>query len=235
MATAQELIRTALKKINVIDPLETATASEMQDGLAELNRMLDTWTANRQMIFARNEVTKVLTAGLGEYSIGSGGDIDTSRPEGIETAFVRDSSGFDHSLDVNMSQTEYNWIGHKSTQGIPYRLYYHKSHPLGMVYFYYVPDSTSTYTVYLYAWQPFTTVASLTTSLSYPPGYEDALVGSLAKRLAPDYKAVVSQELATFTAEALDSITSNNVVVKPVDMGLDSFNREVPMFDITEG
>lgn len=235
MATARELIKAALVKINVIDPEETPTATDSTDGLAELNRMLDSWSINRHMIYVMNEVTKVLTAGKGDYTIGSGGEIDTARPVSIESGFIRDSSNYDHNLDVNMSQTEYNWLGHKSSQGIPYRLFYNKTHPLGKIYLYYVPDSSSTYTAYLYAWQPFTAIASLDTAISYPPGYEDALVGSLAMRFSVNYNRPVSAELATFTAESLDNITSNNAAPKSLDIGLDSFNREFPMFDITEG
>ena len=87
--TAQELIKAALRAVGAIPTGETPTASELADGLEALQIMLRSWAAEGLLIYAYTEDTHTLTAGDGEYSIGSGGDIDTTRPERIESAYIK--------------------------------------------------------------------------------------------------------------------------------------------------
>ena len=68
---------------------------------------------------------------------------------------------------------------------MPTGIYYDPSYPDGRVYVVPVPDTALTIT--LVHDEAFTALASVSTSLSFPPGYERALRYALAVELAPEF------------------------------------------------
>lgn len=205
--TARTLIARSLRDLGVLAVGETPTGPEASDALIKLNELLEAWSLERLMIYAINEVTKTLTGADATYTIGSGGDINTSRPLRIEEAVLRDAQNLDLPMRI-LTLEEYSSIALKSTTSTYSRwLYYDNAYPLGTITLWPVP-STSDKTLHLWLWQPLTSVASLDTSLNLPPGYTRALRTHLAADLAPEYGVEISAILAAVGADAKAAIKS---------------------------
>lgn len=209
MGTARQIITDAFKVIGEYQKGETLSADDAQDGLRALNLMLDGWANERLMLFQLVERSGALTSGDGEYTIGSGGDFDTTRPVRIESAFVRDSSNIDYAVSV-VENDVYQSISQKNiTSFNPRYLYYRANYPLGTIYLY--PYPSSGFTLYMQVWDQLTQFTNLTTSASFPPGYEECLIYNLAKRIAPMYEASMSPEAIDTANKTKGNIMALNV------------------------
>lgn len=206
MATAQTLIDRACRLVGAVASGESASTDETADFLIALNAMLESWNLDRLAIYALVDVTKVLTSSDAAYSIGSGGDINTTRPVEIHAASVT-VSGVDLPLMV-ISKDSWDAIGVRSVTGVPDRLYYEPAYPLGVVNLYPVPDST--YTLTLAVRSPLTSFATAATSVSLPPGYERALAYNLAIEIAPELGRQVPAEVARIAVQSLAAIKRLN-------------------------
>ncbi|OGP65294.1 MAG: hypothetical protein A3K22_05915 [Deltaproteobacteria bacterium RBG_16_42_7] len=176
---AQGMIERAFRLVGIKSP----TSTKLADGLIVLNMMLGSWSADKLLIYTTQEENFSLTATDGIYTLGSGGDFNTSRPQRIIQAFIRDSSGYDYPLAINIIQ-DYNDLTLKTTPGRPTGISYFSDYPLATIKLYPVPDAA--YTLYLSSLKPFTSFSTLTTEAVFPPGYEDALVSNLAVKLAAE-------------------------------------------------
>jgi hypothetical protein len=218
MGTASQIITDALKLLRVYQSGENLGASEGQDGLRSLNLMLDGWANERLMLFQLVERTHALTATTESYTIGSGGDIDTTRPVKIENAFTRDAD--DHDLQIAIiSNDEYSQIHDKTLDGTyPLYLYYRPNYPLGTINLYPAPGSGLT--LHLQVWDQLTQFTNLTTSASFPPGYERCLIYNLAIELAPMFGTTVTQEIAKIANESKAWIKTVNFTVQRLEYDL---------------
>lgn len=190
MSTAQALILAAYQKIGYYAANETMNASDSALGLQQLNMMLDSWSNQPQACFAITEQNFSLTVAKSRYSIGSGGDINASRPiriiEGAGAAYVQDTNGNNTPVDV-VTRQDWNQIGNRSglTQSnLPTVLFYDPQMPLGYINVWPQPNAGG-YTLYFDAYLQFTDASSLTSSFTLPPGYELAIQDNLALMLWP--------------------------------------------------
>lgn len=183
MTTARELITRSFRKAKILARGENLTAEEANDGLAELNALLSSWSTEGLMAYSRVSENFTLTPNDGEYTIGSGGDFNTIRPMFISSAFVRDS-GTDYALSI-ISEEAYNAIPDKDQTGIPRSLVFDNGNPLAKIKLY--PYPSSNYTLHLLSEKPLTSISTLDTVLSFPSGWEDALDYNLQVRLSPQY------------------------------------------------
>lgn len=133
--TAQELIEGAGRLLSV----NNMSAAELADALESLQVMLRGWSVDGINVEILTEITHTLTAGDAEYSIGSGGDIEADWPTEIMHAFVT-VGGVDYPVKV-IGEAAYDRISLKTIGGIPSRLFYKNSYPLGAIKLYYVPQS----------------------------------------------------------------------------------------------
>jgi len=185
MATARTIINRALRAINVSAISETPSADEANAGLDALNDLLASWANEKVMTYQLVQRTKALTAGTQTYTIGSGGDIDTTRPLKIDNAFTRDSSNNDTYIEV-IDNSQWSRIGLKDAgQAYPIYLYYRPNYPLGQINLY--PPPSSGLTLYLEVWDQFSSISTLDTSISLPPGYDRLIKYALAIELATEY------------------------------------------------
>lgn len=185
MTTAVNLIERSLRLISVLGSgRRTANANELADGLVTLNAMMESMSIDRSLIYQKLEETHVLTVGVADYSIGSGGDINTARPVRIENAFIRDSAGYDYTMTQINNET-YDSIGQKSIQSRPQYYFYDEIYPLAYIRLLYVPSATDT--LHFNSWKQLQTFATATTALSLPLGYEGMIVYNLAVWLHGEY------------------------------------------------
>jgi len=208
MGTANQIITDALKLIGVYQKGEAIDGDEAADGLRALNLMIDSWANESLMLFQFVQRSLALTAGDPSYTIGSGGDIAVTRPVKIHHAFVRDSSNNDSDLYI-INNADYSSIPLKTNgNAYPTALYYRPNFPLGAITLY--PEPSASLTLYLECWDQLTQFASLTTSASFPPGYERALIYNLPIEIASMYGKSVLPEVIKIANDAKSRIKDVN-------------------------
>jgi hypothetical protein len=194
--TGRDLVSAALRKIGVLASEETPSNSEATDGLAELNRMLGSWSNERLLIPAVVREEFSLTAGDQTYTLGAtGADFTTSRPVNVDRATIEDqtaSPAAEYPVDI-LTPQQWAAIAQKETgNSVPTKLYVEGTYPNATLHLY--PKPQGNLKLVLYSEKPLSTIA-LNDTLALQPGAEDALVCNLAKRLAPEYGKLISDDL----------------------------------------
>lgn len=220
--TVGDLLKSSLRLIGAVAVGETPSNDEMKDALSALNTMLDGWSTHRLTVYATTQESLALTAGDYEYTIGSSGDLNTTKPVQILSAFTRDSSGQDYPVKVYTDRERYNAIIDKDATGRPEEILYIPSHPLGYLYTY--PASDTAYTLYIESLKPLSALSGYTTEISLPTGYERALKYNLAVELAPEFGVSVSPEVAAIASVSYKAIANVNTPTVTATM-------DVPMTD----
>ena len=198
--TANTLIKASLRLIGAIATGETPTASEMDDGLEALQFMLRNWSSRGIRIPYYTRVSATFN-GSTYYTIGSGGDIDTTRPSLIVAA---------ESTDYPIKITDFNTyqllsISDSGAGDCEY-IWYNPSYPLGYIY----PWPLSSETITLTCLVPMTEPATIAATVSFPPEYDDAIKYNLAIRLAPEYEREPSRAVVGIANETMTAIENNN-------------------------
>jgi hypothetical protein len=201
--TAQELIKSSLRTLGVIASGETPAAEELNDALAALNSMLDSWSAQGLKVPSLTQVSVPLLAGTASYSIGTGGTVAVARPSEVIGGYIRDSGGHDYPLSI-LSAGEYRGIGEKTTSSRPTGVFYDPSYPIGYLRFYPTPDTNET--AYLDCLTPGTAIAGLTSTVNVPADYIRAIKYQLAIEIAPEYGREPSAIVAARAQEAMTAI-----------------------------
>lgn len=181
--TAHTLIKAALRSIGVIATGETPSAEELTDGLECLRLMLRHWADKNIRIYYTIETSKELD-GSESYTIGLGGDINIARPSGIKRVYIKDDYGNEEDISFR----------------------YNAAYPTGTIYI----DSTLTGTAYIESFKQFTEPNVITSTISFPPGYDEAIKWNLAVRLAPEYGKEPSGIVMSLALSALSDIESKN-------------------------
>lgn len=189
--TALNIITRAMRKAGILSNVESPTSDEANDALDTMNDIIASLSNDGLLVYAHTTESFSITGGTGSYTIGSGGDFNTSRPLSILSAYCRDSSGTDSTVG-QIGQAEYAKLATKTTQGRPKYFYYDNDYSLGTLNLYPVPDTS--YTFYITSEKPITSFSSLTTSFDMPPGWALLLTDALAISLAPEYGVQTPQE-----------------------------------------
>jgi len=209
--TGRDVLSASLRLIGVYASGESPTADEATDGLAALNRMLDSWSTQRLLIYYIPREVFTFTANKGSYTMGSGGDFNTTRPlklENVELILNDVSPSIERPIQI-ATKDEYAAIISKSlTSTIPLLVYSDENYPLPTLNFYPVPNTA--YQVAIYSWKQLTNVATLDTALSFPPGYERALIYNLALEISPEYGKNPSEVVVQTAMEAKGNIKRLN-------------------------
>lgn len=186
MATARDIINRSLKLIGVLAQGETATADQLTDGLDALNDMLDSWSTQNLMIYQYTDEELTLAPSQSVYTMGSGGDLDTTRPIEIVNMIWRDNTdGLDLPIKI-VPQAQYKYEPNKDTENsVISTCYVNYKHPLVELTFWPVPSTAEK--VEITSYKPLTTYSALSTTVDLPPGYLKALRFNLAIELAPEY------------------------------------------------
>ena len=207
MVTA-DLIRATLRLIGAISSSETPNADESSDALEALNLMLGSWGASRFLSASTAKITHNCN-GSTSYTIGVGGDINTTRPTAIYNAFWS-VGGLDYPLTF-LDYSDYQDIGIKTVGGIPEYITLKPDNPLSTIYIFPVPANG---TLTLDNIRPATDL-TLADDLPYPPEWIRALKFNLAVELSPEFGFTVSPELALL-AEQSKTIVMRSMVTVPL-------------------
>lgn len=213
--TAIALITRALRLIQVCSAGNPPTADEAQDGLTSLNALINSWAAMRLSIYFTSRSVYPLQIGVQDYTIGPGGDFDTARPMFIAGAGIVSFNNplqpleltFSHVLDTQ----EWASIPTKAVySALPTAMYYDYAFPLGGLHFWPIPNNLPV-SVALYLPTAITGFDDFTTDVVLPPGYEDALLYSLAMRLYPEYGKSPDPVVVQMAASSLALVKRANI------------------------
>lgn len=209
--TARATIQGALKLIGVLDPAETMSPEDSDDGLIMLNNIVDAWNLERLNIYTITEV--VATFAGASATIGPGQQINTPRPMRIESAFYR-RSGIDYQLRI-VDVDEYNAITLKTVSGdYPEVMYYNGDSPTGTVFVWPVPASNE---YHLQVQSQLTAFTDLDDLHTLPQGYQKALMYTLAPEMALLHQRTVPPLVMQTAMQIRRSLKRANVVVPLLD------------------
>ena len=203
MATVSDIVTGGLRLIGIRDLTDEDRITEAIDAL---NSML---TAMRKD-FHHSPVEEIfpLVVGTNEYTIGTGGTFNTSRPIDIISAFIRDTSGNDHEVRTDLSKKDYDLIYDKDATARPNALYYAKENPLGIIYL--NSDPSEVENLYISSIKPYAEYTAMTDTFLLPLEYEDPIKYYLAVRLAPEYLIEPSTYVVQQYAMYKDMIEAEN-------------------------
>lgn len=188
MATAQNLIDQAFRLLGVFAAGQTPDTTARDDALIWLNRILETWRIDRYLVFVVERKTFTLTASQASHTIGSGGNLNVTRPIKIANAGLIVAAGTNELLLHIATLEEWQRIEDKAkTAAQPSDLYYEADNTTarGKIFLWPIQDNAATLVLYL--WQQLDSALVLATTLAYPPGYELALLYDLAWALIPEW------------------------------------------------
>ena len=218
MTTVNDLITDTLKLAGILGVGQTASAEDSTDAFKAINAMIAQWARRRWMVYHLIDVSFQAT-GAQSYTIGTGGDISATRPDQIDSAFVRLTNGgnaVDYPLYIIASREDYNRIGMKSLNSFPVAIFYDSNYPLGSVYIWPVPNST--YQVHITMKAPLAAFGALSDTVSLPAEYEEALKMNLAIRLRVAYQLPGDAMLVTLAKVALNTIKNTNTQIAKMRM-----------------
>lgn len=211
MATVNDILKRAQRLIGVSSIGESLSADEAADGLTALNSMLASWANEKLMLFKFETIGTTQTAQ--SFTIGATGDVVTTRPLEIVSAYRRQGN-----IDVPVmvgNRIDYEDTVLKSQAGPVQMVYYKPTFPNGTVFVWPVPVGE---TLFLTLQQPLTAFTTVTDVISLPPGYDEAITFNLAVLLAPEYET-----------EAPPSVMRRAMASKKI---LKSVNNEIPQLEI---
>lgn len=212
--TVLDLIQDALEEIGVYAPSETPTAADASKALRVLNRMMDAWGSRKLFAYNVNFSDFTLTPGRQPHTIGPspGSDINTLyRPARIENAALI-LNNVTPAVDIPLRIRDDDWWANQRvkdlTTNVPTDLYYSPDIPDGSLYLWPVPSFA--YGLRLETWVSVAQFVNLTDTLSLPPGYHDAIMLSLAERLARPFGKALDAGLIADANRARVTIQKNN-------------------------
>jgi len=212
-------------------PGRSATGSVLSIALERLNGLIESWEADGMSAYSVTRTQFTLTANVGSYTVGTGGDIAIARPvkiDGIGLIPTIPATGNpEFQLQGPLHPSEYQYDPDKDIISMPARFYYNATYPLGTLHL--MPRPASAYTIFVYHWHILqaTDYSSGSDTIAFPTGYPRALMYYLAMELEP--------LLRKYGAQLTDNIV---VTARQLKAQLEVLNRkpvvmlsDLPQFD----
>lgn len=231
MATVLDLITSALTSSSILATGENASAAEANTGLMLLNELMEEFTLEGLIVYSSDRLVFPLISGQQIYTIGTGGNFNTSRPFSINYANIM---RYNNEYPITVLKTPYEWqsinanihdINNNLIVAAPHTIYISGDYPLDKIHVYPTPTDNQSSLV-LYIDKALSTFSNLTTILSLPPGYFSALRYNLAKRLCIDFGINITPELAQAAIKSLNNIRriNNQSHILDIPVNLYKFN-----------
>lgn len=223
--TFTAIAETSFALLNVFLPGESVPNPDQAYAAGVANRMLSGWATRALMIPVISREVFDLTASKGgpsnPYTIGSGANLDTTKPA-TQNSVVAASvllTASDPDVEVPLgifTDAAYDAITVKElTSGQPTGLYYNPTYAttgFGRIYLWPVPDNaTNDLVLYLQSALAQFDTASLGTTIYLPDGAEDAITYQLSKRLQGAYGKKLAPTDMMIATEVLSTYKRSNV------------------------
>jgi len=202
MTTAGEQINGALRLIGQLAEGETPSAATSQDSLAALNQMIDSWNTERLSVFSTQDQVFSWPPNVLSRTLGPSGDFVGNRPILIDDAtyFKDPASGISYGIKI-INQQQYDGIAVKTvTSTYPQVIWINMSYPNIDMYVY--PKPTKVLEWHFISVTEITQPATLTTTLSFPPGYLRAFRYNLACEIAAEFGVEPSPQVKRIAMSA---------------------------------
>lgn len=220
--TALNLVTDVLLDMGVIADQETPTASQAVGALGKLNDLIESWNIDTSKLYSATERVMPFVANQASYTIGIGGNLNIPRPDdGIDQAFVRNTNlAASQRNDVPISVlTDEQWaeIPVKGMTGsYPYAVWFNMTYPLVTAYVTPIPTS-SNYSL-MFIDKNGIDELTLSTVLSFPPGYKRALKYGLYIELAASYQIPVPDNIQMLAMTSKASIDRQNLQINELEI-----------------
>jgi hypothetical protein len=209
----QGLLYPALRKAGVtLGPQRTPSPAQFQDAIDELNRLLGSLNCDRLWIYGQ-DILPLPMSGKKIYTIGidpSGNlppaDFPVQVPKGITGAVYVDAAQR-YPVAILTPQVWAAIPAQDLAGAMPAGIYFDRGYPIANLYVYGQPAAGE---LELYVWHLIPSVATLADVVVVPPGYEDAIVLSLACRLAPHFQLQVNPEVRQQARDSMMRLNSIN-------------------------
>lgn len=188
--TARAIINEALEELHVKPAGQSASAEDLTSALVMLNRMLKGWQLTGPNLWLQAEASVSLVAGTATYTLS---------PRALDVDVVRHRvNGYDTPL-LRVSRAEYLELPAKNQTGTPTLYYFLRGRDASTITLWPVPSVSTNALVCSYERQ-YEAVTSLDETLDIAQEHQDAVVMSLAERLAGKFGA--DDQLVRVTAQA---------------------------------
>ena len=207
--TGSTIVSDALYQNGALGQGDVLSDADAQLCLRRLNRMLESWGNENQMVYALTEDNFAMTPGLGQYST----SLLSGRPIEVMSIFVR-LSNIDWDIEF-IDYQQWGAIAYKPVTSVPQYCYVDTDFPNMTMNFYPTPYAGFT----CFVTSKFNILASqvtLTTSVNLPPGYEKAIVDCLAVDCAPSFGRPVTPEVNMMANQARAWLKRTNYI--PLEM-----------------
>lgn len=213
MATIEEVCSQALEEIGVVGAGKAMSPEDGAFALRKFNRIVNQWNAIRAAVYATSFSQFTLTPNLAPHTIGPTGATFTvdQRPVSIEGIGL----GLTTSNPVawlTLNKRDEAWWQQESvpdlTSDVPTDFFYNPTWPNGEINFWPVPSTA--YLVQLQIRVLLTDDVALTDELDLPPGYEEALILTLAQQCSRGFGRPVTDDLRNAAGMARAAIFANN-------------------------
>jgi len=220
MPFSLDLIKSAMFEINILGAGETPSADEASWGLEKLQRLIDRLNAYRQAIYNVNFQVFTVQANQSPTIGPTGNFVVNPRPVRIVSAswLLNPGSG-SNQVDTPIRVADNQWWASNPnkqlTSSISTYLYYSPDVPNGTCYFWPIPTVSNP--VRLELWTSLVVPITTETQLTFPQGYWDAIVLSLAEDLCSGFQKEPSPTLSERKRAAMRIIMGNNAPPPRID------------------
>ena len=185
--TAADQINGALRLIGMLAEGETPSAATAQDSLSALNQMIDSWNTERLSVFSTQDQIFTWPPGQIHRTLGPTGNFAGNRPVLLDdsTYFKDPTNGISFGIKI-INQQQYNGIAVKTvTSTYPQVMWINMDFPNIDMYVYPVPTKALEW--HFVSVTELTQPASLSTLLTFPPGYLRCFKYNLACEIANEF------------------------------------------------
>ena len=185
--TAADQINGALRLIGMLAEGETPSAATAQDSLSALNQMIDSWNTERLSVFSTQDQVFTWLPNQIDRTLGPTGDFVGNRPILLDdsTYFKDPTNGISFGIKI-INQQQYDGIAVKTvTSTYPQVMWINMDYPNIDMYVYPVPTKALQW--HFISVTELDQPASLSTSLTFPPGYLRAFKYNLACEIANEF------------------------------------------------
>lgn len=210
---ANEIIKSALRKLVVIPAGGTPSVNQYADGLEALNDLVASWSAEASLVYqdTREEIT--IAANTQNFTLGqSAADYATDAPTEVVSALLKDASGYEYPLKV-IDVNTFDNIGEKTDTSVPDYLYFRNTFPNST--FLFETFTNQEYILVLTSMKALTQFPDGTTEIDLPPYYKRAFKQNLMLEVAPEMGAAkrVTPLMKEQAEESMNKVIGKSVKI----------------------
>ena len=195
MTTTRDVINDVHRLLGLTDSGNVLPESVYQDNLRSFNQMIDSWNTERLSVFSTQDQIFMWPPNVLHRTLGPTGDFVGNRPILIDDAtyFKDPASGISYGIKI-INQQQYDGIAVKTvTSTYPQVIWINMDYPNIDMYVY--PKPTKVLEWHFISVTELTQPASLTTELTFPPGYLRAFRYNFACELAAEFHVEPSPQV----------------------------------------